>query len=125
MASKRRQRGGRPGGPGLRAGHEMPEGDDGPANKRWRVGDLVLTRGGCVCRVKSVFSASYKEGRSGKLTKWWGWSLKCVQHGNTWVVGDRGDWSPIAGNRHDNDVLGPATNAALAVIGLTKADLGP
>lgn len=102
----------------------MSDEDGAPKNKRWKVGDLVVLRGGCVCRVKSIFSASYKEGRSGKLCKWWGWSLQCVTHGNRFTVGDDGSWSPIAGNSHDLDVLGPASNADLAKIGKTRAELG-
>lgn len=91
----------------------MPEADDGPKNKRWAVGSLVVLRCGCVCRVKSVFSSSYREGITGQLTKWYGWSLVCLEHGITITVGDNGDWSPVY-RGHGNDVIGRASSTDLA-----------
>lgn len=91
----------------------MPEDDGKPKNKRWAVGSHVVLRGGCVCRVASIFSASYREGRSGELRKWYGWNLVCLEHGNKICVGDNGDWSPVS-RGHANDVIGRASSTDLA-----------
>lgn len=92
----------------------MPEADGGPKNKRWKIGDTVELRSGCLCRVKGHFSASYKDGVTGAKSKAWGWSLECLEHGNRITVWDNGDYSPVTGNKHQLDVVGPATNAAIS-----------
>lgn len=93
----------------------MPEADGGPKNKRWAVGGTVVLRSGCLCRVAAIFSASYKDGLTGAKSKAWGWSLRCLEHGNRITVWDNGDYSPVAGAPpHQLDVVGPATNAAIS-----------
>lgn len=122
MGRSGRQRGGQLGDAGLPARDQastMGGEFDGPQNRRWGVGSLVVVRSGCIFRIKGIFSASYKEGRSGNLSKLFGWTGVCLQHGNKTTWQDNGDYSPVY-RGHELDVIGLATSASLAKIGFDK-----